>query len=570
MLTAIEIENFKAFGERQRIELRPITMLFGPNSGGKSSVVHALHYLREILCERNIDAHRTWSGGDAIDLGGISNFVHNRMPGTAICLKAEFTVKGDELPDYQDRTENLDPDPEFPEDDYARSLITLASVEFEIMAADSPRLSRISVALNGQPFADFLIPQGKPHAEVRNINWIHPVFLKTDDDREAARETHKLRLLLREFEDKTNAKGVPNEETLNRLRELKDDEASLHMPGTLADLFDTSHGEDQVRALRDTIIAIPAPARLFPPLEKTLTVPMPWEADHDSQSRFAALLSMLLLGPLLALRERLKHFRYVGPLRAMPPRNAEPRNHSGRSRWPTGLAAWDSIAFQREETDRNADGSGALLEEVSKWLESEERLDTGYRLELETFKQVPTSVAAMITDPEYIDRLEKLAETIRALPEQSRVMLRDVGRNLPLHAQDVGVGLSQIVPILVALLEPKAPLVALEQPELHLHPRQQAALGDALICGMTAAPNRVLLIETHSEHLILRLLRRIRETSSNEAIETTQLRPSQITVVYIQPQGTNAVVTALPISDDGDFTQLWPNGFFAERVKELL
>jgi AAA15 family ATPase/GTPase len=56
VLTAIEIENFKAFGERQRIELRPITLLFGPNSGGKSSVSHALHYFREVMCEGNLDA----------------------------------------------------------------------------------------------------------------------------------------------------------------------------------------------------------------------------------------------------------------------------------------------------------------------------------------------------------------------------------------------------------------------------------------------------------------------------------------------------------------------------------
>lgn len=97
MLTAIEIENFKAFGERQRIEFRPITLLFGPNSGGKSSVSHALHYLREVIVEGNLDAHRTWSGGDVLDLGGIRNFVHGRQPGTAIRFKAEFRVSGAEL-----------------------------------------------------------------------------------------------------------------------------------------------------------------------------------------------------------------------------------------------------------------------------------------------------------------------------------------------------------------------------------------------------------------------------------------------------------------------------------------
>ena len=48
-LTAIELENFKGVGERQRIPIAPITLLFGPNSAGKSTVLQALHYLREII-----------------------------------------------------------------------------------------------------------------------------------------------------------------------------------------------------------------------------------------------------------------------------------------------------------------------------------------------------------------------------------------------------------------------------------------------------------------------------------------------------------------------------------------
>ena len=48
-LIRVEIENFKGIGARQTIELRPITLLFGANSAGKSTVLQALHYLREIL-----------------------------------------------------------------------------------------------------------------------------------------------------------------------------------------------------------------------------------------------------------------------------------------------------------------------------------------------------------------------------------------------------------------------------------------------------------------------------------------------------------------------------------------
>ena len=54
-LTRIEIENFKGIGKRQIIDLRPITLLFGPNSAGKSTILQALHYVREILERQNPD-----------------------------------------------------------------------------------------------------------------------------------------------------------------------------------------------------------------------------------------------------------------------------------------------------------------------------------------------------------------------------------------------------------------------------------------------------------------------------------------------------------------------------------
>ena len=54
-LTALELENFKGIGRRQRIELKPMTLLFGPNSAGKSMIIHALHYLHGILSDGELD-----------------------------------------------------------------------------------------------------------------------------------------------------------------------------------------------------------------------------------------------------------------------------------------------------------------------------------------------------------------------------------------------------------------------------------------------------------------------------------------------------------------------------------
>ena len=62
-LSRIEIENFKGIGAAQIVDLKPITLLFGPNSAGKSTILQSLHYLREILERRNADPDQTIAGG---------------------------------------------------------------------------------------------------------------------------------------------------------------------------------------------------------------------------------------------------------------------------------------------------------------------------------------------------------------------------------------------------------------------------------------------------------------------------------------------------------------------------
>src|ERR1700730_878979 len=85
-LERIEMENFKGVGERQTIELEPITLLFGSNRAGKSTILQALRYMREILERGNIDPDVTIAGG-LIDLGGFSMLVHNHELDRAVRLK---------------------------------------------------------------------------------------------------------------------------------------------------------------------------------------------------------------------------------------------------------------------------------------------------------------------------------------------------------------------------------------------------------------------------------------------------------------------------------------------------
>lgn len=64
ILKALTLENFKGIREPVRIEFAPVTLLFGPNNAGKSTVVQALHYAREIFERGNADPGRTLLGGD--------------------------------------------------------------------------------------------------------------------------------------------------------------------------------------------------------------------------------------------------------------------------------------------------------------------------------------------------------------------------------------------------------------------------------------------------------------------------------------------------------------------------
>ena len=99
MLTALALENFKGIAVRQRVELAPLTLLFGANSAGKSTILQALLYLYEILERGGADVDRTELGGGVVELGGFARLVHRRAMTTAIAdraivLRAEFTTPG--------------------------------------------------------------------------------------------------------------------------------------------------------------------------------------------------------------------------------------------------------------------------------------------------------------------------------------------------------------------------------------------------------------------------------------------------------------------------------------------
>jgi predicted ATPase len=102
-----------------------------------------------------------------------------------------------------------------------------------------------------------------------------------------------------------------------------------------------------------------------------------------------------------------------------------------------------------------------------------------------------------------------------------------------------------------------------------VHPAVQVGLGDLFIEGAWYESGR-FLVETHSEHLILRLLRRIREASEGDVEEGgPTIQPDSLSVLYVDPSPEGVRVKRLRVDENGEFVDRWPKGFFAERAEEL-
>jgi len=94
MLNALELENFKGTAVRQRIDFAPLTLLFGANSAGKSTILQALLYLHELLERSSADIDHTELGGNVLELGGFARIVHRHEMDRAIVLHVDFATPG--------------------------------------------------------------------------------------------------------------------------------------------------------------------------------------------------------------------------------------------------------------------------------------------------------------------------------------------------------------------------------------------------------------------------------------------------------------------------------------------
>ena len=126
---------------------------------------------------------------------------------------------------------------------------------------------------------------------------------------------------------------------------------------------------------------------------------------------------------------------------------------------------------------------------------------------------------------------------------------------------DAGFGASQVLPLVVqAVASTRDSLTIAEQPEIHLNPRLQTLLADLFVD--MANRRRNVIVETHSEHFLLRLRR---------LVATGRIKNDRIALYYVEKRGGISQVRAVPIKPNGHIdTPDWPRGFFEEALRESL
>lgn len=585
ILDAFRIANFKAFGASQRVALRPITLLYGANSAGKSSVLHALALAHHAVETGELDTQLTRIGGDSVDLGGFRQYVHRRQRERQVELTFELGCER-----LSGRLGEL--------------LRAASSVVVELgigggfadeqrtLGGDSTgdpgvRVERFALEVDRKPLVSMSARRGGL-LRLDRLDHAHPVF------RDAFRGMLTLATTTQDVRD----------EDLAELAEMLDGLVpgiTARRRGLFPRIEDDLDGE-QGQVGKDVLTVsrgrrqadLAQAARLFVP-----------QALRD-----------LVGGLATVLEAEVRRLLYLGPLRSYPPRHLAFSQHHDPNWFAGGGHAWDVVRTRDDVRER-----------VNRWLGDAERLKTPYELQVrellpasalpaelghklraqlldlgrrflvgdEDISGIPASSLATIRnwvdrdrqDPElFAAELEEVVDALvdagMVVDEWAREVVNDRGEDIqdvvlvdkrsgtPVSHRDVGIGVSQVLPVLVSAYAARHRLLAIEQPEIHLHPALQAELGDVVIESALGDADNGFLIETHSEHLLLRIMRRMRQTAADELPDgIPPVRPDDVMVLFVEPDGSEGLVREMPLNERGELVKAWPGGFFEEGMREI-
>lgn len=443
MLERLRVRNFKAWRDSGHVRLAPLTLLFGTNSAGKTSIPHLLLLLRQTI--ESADRQRVLDLGDAsslVDLGTFEDvlFQHDLQR----TLEFEIGWRAREPVNVADPLSDLE--------------ISASALSFQ---------AAIRADRNRQPYVERF------------------AYSLAEGDRRIVAGMKR-----------RDAGGGHYDLQVDGYREIRQ---------------------------RGRGSPLPAPHNFHG---------FPDEAVAYYQN--TAFLSDLVL----ALQEEMRSIYHVGPLREYPDRvylwSGEARQHVGER----GERAVEAILAARDR---------------SFGLKPEERLRTLEQLVAERLEAMGLIDAFSIRPiapgrREY----EVLLRTRKDLPE--------------VKLTDVGFGISQVLPVVVECFStPPGSIVIFEQPEIHLHPKVQADLADVFVDAIHALEDGVergvqFIIESHSEHFLRRLQRRIAEE---------RLKPEDAALYFVNTDQAESRLEELEVDAFGNILN-WPDGFFGDDMADLV
>lgn len=445
MLRNLRIQNFKAWADTGEIPMSPLTVLFGPNSSGKSSINHFLMMLKQTV--RSPDRNSVFDFGDvnsAVQLGSFRDVVFGHDLTRAIEFEQEWLLDSP--------LQIRDP----------RSSRRYSGDRLYFKASAS-RTARSS-AVQSEGFVYRL--GGEEGTELA-------IAMTRDEKR-----TTRWRL------DAENYEPVRN-------------------PGRAWEL--------------------PRPVQFYG---------FPSEAVVYFQN------TAFLADLELALERQIERVSYLGPLRSPPQR----------------LYSW-SGAVPEDVGWRGDNTIQALLAARGRTLNWKKKA-----------KKIPLEAVVA----QWLRRLGLIqsfaVSEIAVDRNEFEVRVRVSPRAEEVRLTDVGFGISQVLPVIVqAFYAPPNSTVLIEQPELHLHPAAQSALADLFIAAITAResgePRRAqIVIESHSEHLLRRLQRRIAEGG---------IEADAVALYVCFQTGRGATLNRLEVDRYGDILN-WPPDFFGNELEDVV
>jgi predicted ATPase len=527
-LTAIGLQNFQVFEHYTRIPIAPLTLLYGPNSAGKSAVLDAIR-LAKLFWSESFQGTRMVFRADG------DNEYHGSTVWKGYAdlrrVRGDIHAEGDTLIDIEFTSHSLRPD-------VATKAVSNVSVRILLCPntwASGVSLTGIALWLNDEIICNI---DGSGYSiNIAHLSLSYKEYWKKIAQRD--NEVYGYPITLNEtwasvpYEWGDVSRELKLNLSLSYLKEEEKKRASD--PAVIAriksfaeqySIFSEALCRPMERVLDFNHMG---PSRSIPTPEE-VTYLVPWvEAQRD---------------PFGIKAKGIKEYRNLA---------IEGFHRFLDEKFPT---TWYGPHGNEPETHQ--------IERVNHLLRHHLLLDRAY--------QIIGNVRFFVVDPDWLHERNSFQDTQDLGDFWAIVRLKLIdpeGRKFDFT--EVGSGLGYLFPILVGTTAKTNCMI--EQPELHLHPALQSALGDLFIdvAGIESKESRMMIIETHSEHLLLRMLKRIRQTNGDKPIDQSlRLRAEDLSVLYFEPlSDATTRVKQLRVTEEGDFMDRWPQGFFEERDREL-